>query len=302
MSYNKLNKKNLESRIDSKETYDTLINIKKLEKFYKKTLMFLKKIPIKDKNNLILKLSKYKCDNDKINILCYFFRHFDNKIFKIKDKFNYKDFKTIEPKDNGTYKCFGDYKVIHEIGSGAFGTVFLVEKNKTKYAIKTQHLNPNDIYFNPNESMLRIKNEIEISKKMGDKNIGPKIYDYYLCNFSLNKISIYIVMEWMNEGSLNNWMQNNNLTSKQEKQILKKIEDMHKLGIVHQDIRDDNIFVTKKNKKTEFYIGDFGLSKTTKELIKEYEKFDINNIEIIKNNNTTLYKNIAKIMIICNII
>ena len=57
--------------------------------------------------------------------------------------------------------------------------------------------------FNPikKEQIDRIKNEIILSKKMGDKNIGPKIYDYYIC-VENNTTKVLILMEYMNGGTL----------------------------------------------------------------------------------------------------
>ena len=150
--------------------------------------------------------------------------------------------------------------------------------------------------------MKTIKNEIEITKKMGDINIGPKLYDSYVCQPDMNKISVLIVMEWMTEGSLDNWLQNNKLTKSQENSILKKVEKMHELGIVHADLHQENILVTKNKSKVEFYIGDFGLSKTAKDLVKQQEDFDIRNVRMITENNSILHSYIAKLFIVCELI
>ena len=188
------------------------------------------------------------------------------------------------------------------MGSGAFGTVYLVEKDKKQYAIKTQHINFNNMWYSPNQQMKQVKNEIDITKKMGDIDIGPKLYDYYICQPDMNKISIFMVMEWMTEGSLNNWLQNNKLTKTQEKSIVNKIKQMHDAGILHADIHDQNILVTKRKSKTEFYIGDFGLSKTVENLIKETRESDIQRLEYISKNNSILHPYIAKLFIICELI
>ena len=147
-----------------------------------------------------------------------------------------------------------------------------------------------------------IKNEIDISQKMGEMNIGPKLYDYYMCQPDMNKISIFMVMEWMTEGSLNNWLQNNKLTKAQENSILKKIQKMHEVGIVHADLHDQNILVTKRKSKSEFYIGDFGLSKTVKDLVKQQEDFDIEGVKRLSKNNAMVHPYIAKLFIICELI
>ena len=298
-----LNKKFIETHIDKKFEKTKLIDLKQIEKLYNAILKYIKKLSSEKHTRLMLEFSKHKVDIEKVQILTNMFWKIDNKAAIKKKNTKIKDnFKKFKPKVQGTYCCFGDYKVIHELGSGAFGTVYLVEKDKKKYAIKTQHIHINNIYVSLNDNMKMIKNEIDISQKMGEMNIGPKLYDYYMCQPDMNKISIFIVMEWMTEGSLNNWLQNNKLTKAQENSILKKIKKMHEVGILHADLHDQNILVTKRKSKTEFYIGDFGISKTVKDLVKQQEDFDIEGVKRLSKNNAMLHPYIAKLFIICELI
>ena len=251
----------------------------------------------------MLALSKHKGDIDKNQILTQIFWKIDNK--KVINKKNTKiqdEFKKFEPKIDGQYRCFGDYKVLNPLGSGAFGSVYLVEKNGKKYAIKAIDIHFNNIYISLNDNMKTIKNEIEITKKMGDMNIGPKLYDSYVCQPDMNRISVFIVMEWMTEGTLNNWLLNNRLTKAYQKQINDKIAKMHKEKIVHSDLHSNNIFVTKKGSKIEFYIGDFGLSKTIEQLLEYHKGFDESAIKTIYNNNAMIHPFISKLFILCNLI
>ena len=39
---------------------------------------------------------------------------------------------------------FDNLKIIRKLGSGMLGTTYLVKKNNTKYALKVQHIMPND--------------------------------------------------------------------------------------------------------------------------------------------------------------
>ena len=54
---------------------------------------------------------------------------------------------------------------------------------------------------------------------------------------------------------------------------------MHSLKYVHNDLHSNNVFVTKKNNKIEFYIGDLGLSYNPKNIYKKLFEFDINRLE-----------------------
>lgn len=295
-------KKHIDKNLD-KYKYDKLIDLNKLEKLYKKILTYIKNLSKGKYVQFTMAFSKHKFDDDKVKILNNLFFIFDNKS-KNKTKNNNisNKFKTFEPKIEDNYKCFGDYKVINELGSGAYGTVFLVEKDNKKYAIKNQFINFNDVWMSKNEHLKKIKNEIDISILMGKKNIGPKIYDYYICPLDMNRTSVLIVMEWMTEGTLSNWLLNNRLTKAYQKKINDKITKMHKEKIVHSDIHANNIFVTKKGSKIEFYIGDFGLSKTIEQLLEDYKGYDQSQIKLIYNNNTMIHPFISKLLIICNLI
>jgi serine/threonine protein kinase len=298
-----LNKKFIKTHIDKKQKKTKLIDLKEIERLYTVILKYIKKLSTKQHSVLMGEFAKHKVDIEKVQVLTGMFWKIDNKATIKKQNTKIKDkFKKFEPKTKGTYCCFGDYKVLHELGAGAYGTVYLVEKDKKKYAIKTQHININNAYVSLNDNMKQIKNEIDISKKMGEMNIGPKLYDYYMCQPDMDKITVFIIMEWMTEGTLNNWRQNNKLSTVQEATILKKIKQMHEVGIVHADLHDQNIFVTKKKSKVEFYIGDFGLSKTVKDLVKQQEDFDIGCVKRLSKNNALLHPYIAKLFIICELI
>lgn len=303
-----LNKDFIKNHIDKNlEKYksDKLIDLNKIEKFYKKILSYIKNLSKAKYVQFTMAFSKHKFDDNKVRLLKALFSIFDNnaKNTNLNKNNNISNkFKKFEPKIEGNYKCFGDYKVINQLGSGAYGTVYLVEKNNKKYAIKNQFINFNDVWMTKNQHLKQIKNEIDISILMGKKNIGPKIYDYYICPIDMNRTSVLIVMEWMTEGSLSNWLLNNTLTKAHQKQINEKLEKLHKEKIVHSDLRDDNIFVTKKGSKIEFYIGDFGLSKTIEQLLEEHKSFDKSAIKHIYGNNFMLHHYVAKLFILCNII
>ena len=96
----------------------------------------------------------------------------------------YKDKLPIYLPSNSKSKqaCFKKMKELKTLGKGAYGKVYLVSNKKYKYAIKVQQLRGDD------EEQDQLRREYEISKKMGELGIGPKIYDSYLCKIN-GKIS-----------------------------------------------------------------------------------------------------------------
>ena len=165
--------------------------------------------------------------------------------------------KTVKPV-KGPHPCFPDYIIDREIGSGFHGKVFLATKDGKQYSIKerTTKNKYNDMYKNDNVPCM---NEIKIATEMGRLGIGPKVYDSYQCKHK-NETKVYLVMEYMSEGDLKGWLNENQLSSKHKKQIQDKINKMHQLFIFHGDLHINNIFVNKEKGKLQFYIGDFGMS------------------------------------------
>ena len=165
--------------------------------------------------------------------------------------------------------CFKKMKELKTLGEGAYGKVYLVSKHKYKYAIKVQELRGDD------EEQDQLRREYEISKKMGELGIGPKIYDYYVCKDpQTGKLRSYIIMEYMRGGNIMDWLDNQeNLSNKTiqdlSKQLRSKLHKVHKAKFVHKDLHEGNIFIQiHKNGKPELMIGDFGLAASFKDIVK----------------------------------
>ena len=131
------------------------------------------------------------------------------------------------------------------------------------------NLAPNDEYLI--DSLI---NEINIMNKIKNTNIGPKIFDYWMSK-NKNVLNVYIVME--NKGiTLKNWLLNNKLTETHKKKIKNKIKKLHEMNIIHNDLHESNILVDKNKKDIDFFISDFGLSETKKNLFERIKKDDYN--------------------------
>ena len=168
--------------------------------------------------------------------------------------------------------------MINELGTGIFGTTYLTEKNNKKYAVKEISIQKDIWSLSPDIQMKNIENEIEIATLLGEKNISPKVYETYICKEG-GVIKAYIVMEYMTEGTLFTWLDSNTLTHEYKKQIYKKINKMHKLKYIHNDLHLNNILVTKKKNKLEFYISDLGLSYTPNNIYKKLFRSDMDLME-----------------------
>ena len=169
------------------------------------------------------------------------------------------------------------YTGVTKVGSGAYGTVYLVKKNKKKYAIKMQKFG-NDYYYGIEKFLKSNINEYEKLKKLSKYSISPKVYDIKFI-FNKNKIEVYslILMEYVEGITLSQHKQKKGpLNDEDKKKLNEKIAKMHKLHIYHQDLHQNNIIVVKKGKNIDFMIIDMGLAKSSKNILnnaKEDNKY-----------------------------
>jgi serine/threonine protein kinase len=144
------------------------------------------------------------------------------------------------------------YKFIKSLGSGGFGSVFLAieEHSGNIVAIKKLH----DFY---NDDVEDLFNEIQSVSKFNHSNI----INYKHC--FVEETKIYLVMEHCEGGSLR---QKINSTSEDLDSIwdwmlilTETMQFVHNKGIVHHDIKPDNILFTEDG---IIKIADFGLANS----------------------------------------
>jgi tRNA A-37 threonylcarbamoyl transferase component Bud32 len=154
-----------------------------------------------------------------------------------------------------------EYDFILDIGKGNFGTVTLgiQKETKEKVAIKSidkEKLTENDYCY--------IRREIDILrflKKFNHKNL-IKMVDIYE-----DKSKIYIITEYMQGGNFSSYLNSKIKMLSEESlnnffmQIVEGISFLHKNGIIHRDLKLDNILLSDKSLSPNLKIMDFGLSK-----------------------------------------
>ena len=149
-----------------------------------------------------------------------------------------------------------DYKIIKEIGKGGFGTVYLIEKENKKYALKKI-----PIYILDNGQKEKYTEEINILSTFNSEYI-VKYYDS-----KINNDYIEILMEYGGATNLKKFIEDhkdkNHLIEEEIIeyiifQICLGLKEIHKKNIIHRDLTPENIFIDEFNK---IKIGDFGVSK-----------------------------------------
>lgn len=147
----------------------------------------------------------------------------------------------------------GDYKVLKLLGRGGVGRVFLAQsqKNQCYYAIK-------ETYCRDNDSNARFRREYNFLSAIDHPNI-VRAHDF----FTLGD-KHFMVMEYVEGVSLSDFIKSNpKLPTKDllaiAVQIARAVEVVNATGIVHRDIKPDNIMIDSK--KCLVKILDLGMGK-----------------------------------------
>jgi len=149
---------------------------------------------------------------------------------------------SLIPKANMKTTRIGNYKVVRQIGKGGLGKVYLAvhEYNKTQVAIKK---------INQENGVLeeRALNELEVLKKFKSSEYFVNLIE----SFTLNG-SCFMVMEFLAGCDLFDFVTTNILSEDVIKyiflQLLKGVKQLHECGIVHHDLKLENILIGKNGK------------------------------------------------------
>jgi eukaryotic-like serine/threonine-protein kinase len=152
------------------------------------------------------------------------------------------------------------FKILEKLGSGGMGDVFLAEDTKLGRKVALKFLAAD--YFTDSERLGRFQREAKTAAQISHPNVTA-IYD--LGAFKApgsNEKSLYIVMEHVSGESLKSRLSGAKTDLSEILRLAEKIgaglSAAHKLGIVHRDIKADNILI---NEDGEPKILDFGLAK-----------------------------------------
>ena len=150
----------------------------------------------------------------------------------------------------------GKYKLIDERGRGSFATVYVARdtENNHIYAVKVMHLE----LSNDGELLARFQREAHIHLNLSDPHIA-RIVDY-----GNDSSMYYIVMEYIDGQNLKYHMLTHGPMEplralNYTRQIVEGLDTASKQGVVHRDIKPQNILV---NGKDVVKIVDFGLARS----------------------------------------
>ncbi|MCJ7565466.1 MAG: protein kinase [Candidatus Aminicenantes bacterium] len=150
------------------------------------------------------------------------------------------------------------YEVIEELGKGGMGRVYKVfdKKIKEKVALKLLRLE----ISSDEETVERFSNELKYARKIIHKNVC-RMFD-----LGEEEGTHYITMEYVSGEDLKSVIRMMGRMSPGQavsitRQICEGLAEAHKLGVVHRDLKPQNIMIDREGKAR---IMDFGIARSLK--------------------------------------
>ncbi len=176
-------------------------------------------------------------------------------VHEVRDMYGAKEEKNVESMYN--WGEFTAYRVINKIGGGGFSEVYLVEKEGNRYAMKI----PRGIDFKGEDTVVLKKEDLEQYAKEAEiwalltEKVPQAVVN--LIDAGIHPFP-WFVME-LADTSLRRSAKSMDYEEKLKVAInlLGKLDKIHHFGVVHKDIKPENILHANR----EWKFTDFGLSK-----------------------------------------
>ncbi|MSU79633.1 MAG: serine/threonine protein kinase [Gemmataceae bacterium] len=166
----------------------------------------------------------------------------------------------IDPADiDWSGQVIGDFRVLHRLGKGGMGHVYLAEQTSLKRKVALKLLHPE--LADSDRSLQRFKAEAQNAARATHANI-VQIYTIDRAN-GVN----YIALEYVEGKNLREFIERKgppelSLGLHIMNQVAAALQRACELGIIHRDIKPENIMLTRKG---EVKVADFGLSRNFSE-------------------------------------
>ncbi len=153
----------------------------------------------------------------------------------------------------------GRYQIIEELGKGGMGKVYKVIDTRINEKIALKLIKPE--ISSDKKTLERFGNELKLARKITHKNVG-KMFD-----INEEQGTHYITMEYVSGQDLKGLIRQSGqlgigTTVSIAKQICEGLSEAHKAGVVHRDLKPNNIMIDREG---SVRIMDFGIARSLKE-------------------------------------
>jgi serine/threonine protein kinase/tetratricopeptide (TPR) repeat protein len=153
----------------------------------------------------------------------------------------------------------GRYQIIEELGRGGMGRVYKAFDTKIKEKVALKLIKPE--VASDEETIERFSNEIRLARRIGHRNVC-KMFD-----IGEAEGAHFITMEYVHGEDLKSMIHMSGSLSlgmllSVGKQVCDGLAEAHSLGVVHRDLKPQNIMIDKNGNAK---IMDFGIARSVKD-------------------------------------
>ena len=147
------------------------------------------------------------------------------------------------------------YKILEELGKGGMGEVYRVKDEKLDEEMALKVVKPEVAAHKG--AIERFKNELKLSRKITHRHVC-RMYD-----LNEEEETPYITMEYVRGEDLKSSIRKKGKYKENEvipvaKQVCEGLNEAHELGVVHRDLKPQNIMLDEKGKAK---VMDFGIAR-----------------------------------------
>ncbi len=150
----------------------------------------------------------------------------------------------------------GRYQIIEELGKGGMGRVYKVLDKEVNAKVALKLIKPE--IASDKKTIERFRNELKVARDIAHKNVC-RMYD-----LGKEEGAYYITMEYVSGEDLKSFIRRSGIISVGKaisiaNQVCEGLLEAHRLGVVHRDLKPQNIMIDKDGNAR---IMDFGIARS----------------------------------------